>query len=240
MLILLETCRRKWVLDKSSASLYFLDIIGSGFSAKPNIEYTLTGHLQYLHTFIKNNVHEKTILLVGHSTGAIIALGYTAKYPESIKKTFLISLPYYNTPQEAKYFARQSQTFKYYATDSLWTHLTCLTICTLFGPITRQIAPLFYRNAPRAVVQDYFRHSYNSYMKTLTNIVYNQNIPSLITTQSKNKLILVHGAEDKTAPLSHVQELSKNYQIPLHIQHGTHRLPLHKNSHITGLLEKTI
>lgn len=224
---------------RKNVALYFVDLIGLGFSAKPDIAYTLEDHIQYIHKFINKNVPEKKIILVGHSMGALIALTYTAKYPGTIQKAFLISLPYYYSREEAITHIKGAQPFKYFAIDSPVTHFTCLMICTVFGSLSRQIMPLFNPHVPRKIVQDYFRHSYKSVMRTLQNVVYAQNVPVVITSKTSHKLVFIHGAKDKTCPVSHVEELANKYNIPLFVsKNGTHHLPIFESEFAREVIEK--
>jgi pimeloyl-ACP methyl ester carboxylesterase len=225
---------------QENASLYFIDLLGFGYSSKPPIAYTLQDHLDALHTFISTHVLDKEIILVGHSTGSIIAEAYAARYPEKTSKVFLLSLPYYHSEKEASEMVASTQAFRYFAWDTLATRLTCLIACTLFGPLTRQIAPLFNRTFPKAVVQDYFRHSYISYMRSLVNVVYKQHMLETIT-KTKRKLILIHGVDDTTVPQEHVKELSEKFGIPLYIvQNADHFLPTFAGEKCVAIIKKEI
>src|SRR5258706_8331570 len=118
------------------ASLYFIDLLGYGFSAKPNITYTLENHIASLKTFIDQEVKEQDIILVGHSLGSIIALGYTSYNPERIKKTILIALPYYHSPDEAYKHISTSSKYTFIFSYNLKTKILCTFMCSLFGSIT--------------------------------------------------------------------------------------------------------
>lgn len=228
----------------NKASLYFVDLLGFGFSAKPNIAYTLENHIKALKAFIDTEVNEKDIILVGHSLGALIAFGYTSFYPERIKKTILISMPYFHDPQEAYTHISTHSSYKKYKflfKENLTTKIFCLLVCSVFGSITRQIVPFIYRDLSRKSAQDGHRHSYKSYISTLTNVIYNQNLSRILKPSIKKKLELLHGTEDHIAPIKNIKELAKQYNLSLTIEEGEgHRFPMINIKPLAKVLEKTI
>ncbi|HSX09395.1 MAG TPA: alpha/beta hydrolase [Candidatus Saccharimonadales bacterium] len=233
--------RRQWHKQyrglSKKYSLYFIDLLGFGFSAKPNIQYTLSTHVEALHTFIQKEVKEKSIILVGHSFGTIVALGYLQKYPKQVKKTFLLSLPYFLSSEEAMSHLKANYRPQYFVVDSWYLKLTCKVWCHYGGPITRKIMPYIYKNLPKEVAHDGLLHTYNSYITSLYNVVYKQDITSLLTKNISQKIYLFHANNDKLAPFSNIQNLSKKYNLPLHIvKDGTHDLPFEAKNDIFKLL----
>lgn len=67
-----------------------LDLIGHGFSSKPEIDYTIDEFSKLIVDFMDAMEIEKASLL-GFSTGAIIALDVAIKYPDYVKQLFLLS-----------------------------------------------------------------------------------------------------------------------------------------------------
>lgn len=61
-----------------------VDLIGMGYSDKPNIDYTYGEHYAYLSGFIKN-LGLKNITIVGHDWGAALAWDYASQNSENIK-----------------------------------------------------------------------------------------------------------------------------------------------------------
>jgi len=68
----------------SKARIIAPDLIGMGKSAKPNIEYKLTDHIEYIENFI-NALSLKNITLVVHDWGSAIGFYYAMKYEQKIK-----------------------------------------------------------------------------------------------------------------------------------------------------------
>lgn len=218
-------------------SLYFVDLLGFGFSAKPEISYTLQAHVEALHTFIENEVKEKSVILVGHSFGAIVATGYLQKYPKEVKQAFLLSLPYFLSGEEAMSHLKANYKPQYFVVDSWYLKVTCKVWCHYGGTLTRKIMPYLYRNLPKEVANDGLLHTYNSYITSLYNVVYKQDITSLLTRQISEKILLFHADNDRLAPFSNIKTLSKKYNLPLHIiRNGTHEFPSSENNDSYRLL----
>lgn len=213
--------RRQW--DKifhalsEKYALYFPDLLGFGYSAKPRSTYTLNVHAEALQKFIQDEVKEQSIIIVGHSLGAIIGLGYAAKYPERVKKVILLSLPYYLSTEEAMLIIKANTKPQYFVIDNPATKITCMLWCSIGGPITRRILPYFLRNIPKEMASDSLLHTYNSYISTLYSVLYYQDIPVLMKNTDRKKVILIHGEKDMLVPLTNVKILAKRFGIPLHI-----------------------
>lgn len=60
------------------------DLIGMGASGKPDIEYTLFEHIDYIEGFIKS-LGLKNITLVMHGWGSLIGFDYARRYSDNVK-----------------------------------------------------------------------------------------------------------------------------------------------------------
>lgn len=67
-----------------------IDLLGHGFSAKPEIDYTIDDFSKLIIDFM-DAMDIKNASLLGFSTGAIIALDVAIKHPEYVKRLFLLS-----------------------------------------------------------------------------------------------------------------------------------------------------
>jgi pimeloyl-ACP methyl ester carboxylesterase len=67
-----------------------LDLLGSGYSDKPDIEYTPTEMLEFFRGFM-DAVGIRRATLVGNSMGAGLAIGMALTYPEHVERLVLIS-----------------------------------------------------------------------------------------------------------------------------------------------------
>lgn len=71
---------------------YALDLWGFGDSDKSKPRYTLSDYVALVNNFVDNmGIREAPI--VGHALGASVALEYTVRHPDRVKKVMAVSLP---------------------------------------------------------------------------------------------------------------------------------------------------
>lgn len=74
---------------KGQAHCVALDLIGCGYSDKPQLDYTIDEHIEYFTAFIEA-LNLNKITLVVHGWGSVIGLAYAMQNPEKIKGLVLI------------------------------------------------------------------------------------------------------------------------------------------------------
>jgi pimeloyl-ACP methyl ester carboxylesterase len=220
-----------------NSSLYYIDLIGFGYSAKPNIEYTMEAHIAALRQFIKTQVGEQNIILVGQSAGAIVALNYYRQYPEQIRHIYLLSLSYFPNKIAAERAIHNSHhALSAFLSDTFLAHVACHLMC-LFRPFFLAFAPDFLTGYPQIVAHDAFLHTHASYFGTLKNVVINQNIPQLLRRRNENRITLVHGHYDTLTPLEDIAHLSNDFRIPLiTLKTSGHDFPLFQQQKVIQIL----
>lgn len=73
-------------------SVVTLDLLGFGSSRKDDaLSYTLAEHVSAVENTIEKEVSDEKITLVAHSLGCYVALEFTKKYPQKVKKLILSS-----------------------------------------------------------------------------------------------------------------------------------------------------
>jgi pimeloyl-ACP methyl ester carboxylesterase len=75
--------------------IYACDLRGHGKSGRVADRYRLTDYVQDIVTFLRQQISTPTILL-GHSLGALTALGATADLPEHVRALVLLDPPLFN------------------------------------------------------------------------------------------------------------------------------------------------
>ena len=228
------------VYHKLQDSLYFVDLLGFGYSKKPNGVYTLSRHVQALRNFIKKEVAEKSVIFIGHSLGALIALGYTHLYPSNVKQLFLLALPYYHSEAEANRMLKSLHVWPSLFTDTFAAHMSCHLVCT-FRPAFMMLVPLLVWDLPKKVVGDAFLHTHSSYFSTMKYVIMQQNIPRLLGPTIRSKIILIHAKDDKTVPFRNAESLASKYSLKLiALQSGHHNFPLTSKKKIITILNKYV
>ncbi|ABC98677.1 alpha/beta hydrolase [Synechococcus sp. 63AY4M2] len=74
----------------SQRSVYALDLLGFGESAKPEIAYSVDLWVEQVYEFWRTHIQQPS-LLVGHSIGGLVGVIVAARYPQMVKGLCLIS-----------------------------------------------------------------------------------------------------------------------------------------------------
>lgn len=223
------------------ASVYFIDLLGFGRSAKPEKELTTADHIRALASFLRTEVNEEEIILVGHSAGSLLALTYTAIHPDQISRAILLGLPYYKTKHEAReYLHTTNHSLATVLDDTPFAHAMCHAVSAfrpLFLATSQQLMPGY----PEPVAHDVFLHTHQSYFGTLHHLVYQQNVPYLMHRIEPEKVRLIHGTRDKTVPAANIRLLSTRFGIPLEtISDGRHDFPLFEDTRTVQMVRKQL
>lgn len=99
---------------RSKARVVAPDLIGMGKSAKPNIEYKLTDHVEYIENFI-NALNLENITFVLHDWGSAIGFYYAMKYERKIKalafmEAVIFELSWETMPEKTRALFRSLRT----------------------------------------------------------------------------------------------------------------------------------
>jgi pimeloyl-ACP methyl ester carboxylesterase len=89
---------------------------------------------------------------------------------------------------------------------------------------------LLVRGLPREVAADGARHTWSSYSRTLRHVVIGHRVSGDLHHVAA-PITVLHGREDRTAPLHHVHELvdelrSAGRNVHLDVVDGDHHLPV--------------
>lgn len=78
-----------------------VDLLGHGRSPRPpKASYSDKEHIYALRQTLETLNATKEATVVGYSMGGAVALAYSSKYPESVEQLYLISTPFYLTPDQ--------------------------------------------------------------------------------------------------------------------------------------------
>jgi pimeloyl-ACP methyl ester carboxylesterase len=217
-------------------TLYFVDLLGFGRSAKPDAAYTLDDHITALRNFIRYEVLETSVDLIGHSLGALIALGYSARFPRDVDRVFLLSPGYYRSRQDARDHMHRSHDLAAFLDDTPYAQALCDVICG-FRPLIRAAAPYIMPDLPPQVARDVFLHTHTSYFSTLRNLMYGVDASALVTDANRGKVTILHGTKDVTVPYDNARRLAKKHNLKLvPIVDAGHDFPLHHPEQVVGFL----
>jgi pimeloyl-ACP methyl ester carboxylesterase len=201
--------------------LIMLDTLGFGRSPKPDIEYSLAQHLEAIDRTLDHYAVQRAHI-VGHSMGCLLALAYSNHYPLKTGRLALLACPAFDDEQQARRAIGTASLFnRWLAMDTPAARWACTLMCAL-RPALLPLAPHLVRHVPAVVAQDALRHNWQSYSRTLRNVIFQADTHRWMQ-QSAAPILLIHGTEDRTAPYANVQRyvhLPNVLLLTLEADHG--------------------
>ncbi len=207
------------------------DLIGFGSSDKPVLEYTPRLHLNILQLILKEYStasHEALskpaeLYLVGHSMGGILALqlagqlvGPRRHSPETagleVKGLALLAAPFATPRHDVR-----GEMLRSFSDRLMLSHAAlCWPVhhlLTLIWPGLRFLVARGYikPGLPPAVVEDYMRHTCQSYRSNANQCIFENNLDPVIARLKQfgePPTLLVYSQSDRQVPARHGQELS--------------------------------
>jgi pimeloyl-ACP methyl ester carboxylesterase len=212
------------------------DLLGFGRSPRPpDSMYDVEAHLACLLPLLPTDA-----VVVGHSTGAILAAALACAAVHRVRALLLLGLPAF--PDEAAAGREVSQLgtmARLTASESWVASAICMAMCEL-RPLLIPLAPVLVRDVPAEVASDFVRHTWPSYSRTLRNVVLGHPaVPDL--AQLQLPVVLVHGAADRDARVGLVEEAVQTLRtagrdVTLHVVDGDHHLALRRPDVVGGHL----
>lgn len=189
-------------LEFTGRRTVLIDLLGFGDSPRPWFRYTLDRHLEALHSSLRD---KGNMTLVGHSLGAVLAVAYAARFPSSVRRLVLISLPYFGTERNAyAWFRRKPGGWIF--TNMAATALACMISRRLAG----RWLPLLLPDIPRPIAEDLVKHNVMSSTTSLWEVLYRHDLLTDIAALPPLLPVhCVHGTSDDTAPVEGLHMLSK-------------------------------
>ena len=214
------------------------DLLGFGRSPAPgDAAFDVDCHLAALEPHIPSGS-----LIVAHSTGAILAAALAVRRPDLAAHLVLLGLPSYRDAGAARAsVGRLGVMARLTATGSPVARIMCQAMCK-WRPLAIALAPYLVRDLPPAIARDGARHTWASYYGTLERVVIDHRAgPDLLTANVPT--LLLHGSDDRTAPLRDVQELvelarSVSAPIELQIVTGDHHLAVRQPDLVAAAIER--
>jgi pimeloyl-ACP methyl ester carboxylesterase len=202
------------------------DLLGFGRSPKPaDAAYDVATHVACLLPLVPDRT-----VVVGHSTGAILAAALARAAPDRIRALLLLGLPAF--PDEAtarENIGRLGTMARLTASGSPLAHAICMTMCRL-RPLLIPLAPRLVRDLPAEVSSDFLRHTWSSYSGTLRSVVLGHPVLDDLAAVEV-PTVLLHGQADRDAPIELAEKLTDRLRvagrnIELHAVDGDHHLAL--------------
>ncbi len=211
------------------------DLLGFGRSPRRRGPYDTAAHVAAIEPLLREGA-----VVVGHSTGAILAAALARAHPERVRALLLVGLPAFPDEATARTeIARLGLLARLTVKDSVAARLVCGAMCAL-RPLLVPLAPRLNHDLAPEIAADFLRHSWTSYSGTLLHVVVGHRVePDLVA--ARRPVVLVGGRADRDAPVSYllafVAELDAA-QVPaeLVVADGGHNLAVHGPALVARLL----
>jgi pimeloyl-ACP methyl ester carboxylesterase len=212
------------------------DLLGFGRSpSPPGASYDVACHLAALEPLLVPGT-----VVVGHSTGGILAAALAALRPDAVRHLLLVGLPAFPDAATARAeVGRLGAVARLTVEERRLGQWLCIAMCR-FRPIAVAAAPLLLRGIPRAVAADGARHTWLSYSRTLRHVVVEHPVwPDL--AESRVPVTFLHGRQDRTAPLRFVEALADRLHrvrqsVSVRTADGDHHIPVRRPTLVAELL----
>lgn len=212
------------------------DLLGFGRSPAPaDAAYDIESHLDAITPLITPGS-----MVVGHSTGALIATALAARRPDLVERLLLIGMPAFPDGASARAdVGRLGLLAHLTVTGSPLARSLCVAMCRL-RPLALAIAPVVIRDLPRSIASDALRHTWTSYHRTLLRVVVGYQAhddlvgaPALVT--------FLHGTEDRTALPGQLRTLvddvtARGKAVDLRLVPGDHHLAVRRPSVVARVI----
>ncbi len=188
-----------------------------GYGGEPDpASYTLEGVAAAFDDVVEA---VKPDYLLGHSMGALVALGVASRHPGRFKRVGLAGLPVYDTIEEGlRYIGSRSISRDRYMRNPGSGHFFCRPVHSLrylWGPFAHLAKPDY----PLPMIIDMFNHSSEAHRGGMEDIVFSGHARRL-APEMGTPVALIHGDADRVTPLEPVVELARERGWPLRIAHG--------------------
>lgn len=216
------------------------DLLGFGRSpSPPDASYDVECHLSAL----KPHLPPRAVV-VGHSTGAILAAALAARHPDAVASLLLLGLPAY--PDEAA--ARRAigdlgLLARLTVENSPAARLLCEAMCR-FRLLAVALAPRVVRDLPASTASDAARHTWVSYSRTLVHVVVEHRVVDDLQA-AVIPVTLLHGRDDRAGPLGFVETLVERSRgsgpAPrLEVVEGAHHLAVRRPELVAEVLAAVV
>ena len=204
------------------------DLLGFGASPQPASGYGPDDHGRALVRLLEELNVQGDLQVVGHSTGALLALWLASKHPNKVKRVVAIAPPLFRDPEHARHQVRQLGLLERLFGFQDWAaKLFCKTLCEKRPRLAARLYAMIRPDLPYPVLEDATRHSWTSYSETVKRVIFAAGGMRWLSS-ARCEVVLVAGTEDKLLDLDLLRELSDRYSnVQLRSVPGAgHHLPL--------------
>jgi len=216
------------------------DLLGFGRSPKPpDARYDVACHVEALAPLLTPGA-----IVVGHSTGAILAAALAAAHPGTVRGLLLLGLPAFADEAAARReVGRLGLLARLTVEGTPLARWLCIAMCRLRA-LAIVVAPIVMRDLPSAIAGDGALHTWASYHRTLEQVVLTHPVVHDLRSATV-PVVLLHGDGDRPAPVRHVQALATELAgagvtATLRVVAGDHHVAVRRPAVVAGALDELL
>jgi len=180
-----------------------IDFLGFGDSPKPKCEYSLENQIDSIeHVIKREGLNKDNTIIVGHSLGALIALGLVKKF--GFQNITLIAIPIFlNKFAERK---RLENIFFYF---KLSLNRKYRIYC--FFQLIYRFIPFIERKIglPRNIYLNSLKLTWLSLYNTIDNLLFKIDVYDFLKDIYNKNVLFIHGDQDRTSKIEPAREFAK-------------------------------
>ena len=216
------------------------DMLGFGRSPWPDVDYTVDAHLEILERDVFSRISGR-YHLVGHSTGAALALAHAGRHPERVRSLGLMALPYFESADSAGDELGKAGGWPWLMLHApRLSHALCLGICS-HRDMWQHVMPALVPQFPRDVVYDGMLHSFHSISSTMDHCIvhYQGDTAAQRALAGGVRVAQLFDEHDELLPFSRARLFHERYPATAFItfDRGGHAFPLLAPAETARLLD---
>lgn len=171
----LTASNRSWGADfdtlAGSSTVVVPDLLGFGASPKPPTGYGPDAHADSLARCLEALGLPGRAIVVGHSLGALVALRFARRHPNSVARVVAIAPPIYRDQTDARRrIAALGPLARFFALDTPWARRACAVMCR-YRPAAARLASWIRPGVPAELARSAVEHTWASYSQTLEQVI---------------------------------------------------------------------
>ncbi|HEX3082767.1 MAG TPA: alpha/beta hydrolase [Candidatus Saccharimonadia bacterium] len=181
-----------------------IDLLGYGDSPKPRIEYTLEAHTEAIHHTLAHHGITGPFAMAGLSMGCLLVLEYARRWPGEVKQLLCVGPPYFDTPDEARFYLRRSFNARMALERPTAARLA-------MGPVwkaarhSRLLSSKFSRIYTPEMTQQSMQNTFQAFRSSLIHCMVEVRYQPLLDATKAIRQDYLYGELDRYVPLDHIR-----------------------------------